>query len=116
MEIVDKNAVVRIIDQYLKEQLSSKEVSKWALEIIKSSNFSKLSDSIKYSICLLCDLDDEGETWAPNKKDVEECKAYLFNDSCPPHFKEVEINAITTRGALKQIKKKIDSWKKGKSD
>jgi len=108
MNIEDyRSKTIKIIDDYLAGKINKKEASDWALQIIKSSFFNQLPGRVRASIYLIMDLHDESEPWCPTPKNLRECKENLINNSGPLPYNETKLKAKTTRGALKEIKKKF---------
>ena len=102
-----RSKTVKIIDNYLTGKINGNEASDWALQVITSSVFDKLPERVRASIYFVLDLHDEGEPWCPTPEKLRECKDGLVNDSGPLPYNEIKLKAKTTRGALKEIKKKL---------
>jgi len=119
-----KQEVITVIDNYLERRTSSTHTSEWALKLFVSRDFERFPKRMRYAICLILDLHDEGKPWCPTPEELKNCKSILLDESVPlPPFVEVKLKSRTTRGARKElediVRKRLESKKKngsGKSD
>jgi hypothetical protein len=74
-----RKRVLIIIERYLRDEISSKDASNQALDIIKSSDWENLPKEISEAVHLLFDLHDEGKPWHPTKEELTNSVAKLKN-------------------------------------
>jgi hypothetical protein len=69
-----RNETIRTIDDYLNGEITAKQASDWALEIVKTHDLQDFPTELAKAIHLIFDLHDEGESWSPSQDELRQAK------------------------------------------
>lgn len=72
-----REKVIKVIGEYLQGSITQEAAANWALDVIRTDDWEKLSKDVSNAVHLLFDLHDADQTWCPSREELEQCKAEL---------------------------------------